>query len=217
MFESIISTSLNFYSASICFIVSVILGLLISYTNMLTNRYSKNFSITLAILPLLVSIIIIMVNGNLGAGVAVAGAFSLIRFRSVPGNSRDIILIFFAMTIGIAIGMGYVIYSVLIAVLGCLFIYALSKTNFANKANERVLEITIPEELDYTTIFDDIFKKYLKEYKLEKVKTINLGSLFELTYRIVLNGNEKELIDDLRIRNGNLKIQLERPVDENEL
>ena len=217
MFDSIISISLNFYSAAICFIVSVILGLIISYTNMLTNRYSKNFSITLAILPLLVSIVIIMVNGNLGAGVAVAGAFSLIRFRSVPGNSRDIISIFFAMSIGIAIGMGYIGYSAIITILGCVFIYILSKTNFAEKTNERILKITIPEELDYTSVFDDIFDKYLKSCKLEKVKTINLGSLFELTYRVILSGNEKELIDDLRVRNGNLKITLERSVEEIEL
>lgn len=217
MFSSIINGSLNVYSGLICFIVAIILGLVISYVNMFTNRYSKNFSITLAVLPLLVSIVIIMVNGNLGAGVAVAGAFSLIRFRSVPGNSRDIISIFFAMSIGISLGMGYITYSVAATILGSLLIFILAKSKFGSKEEEKILRITIPEELDYSNIFNDVFDKYLKSYKIEKVKTINLGSLFEITYRVKLLGNEKELIDDIRVKNGNLKISLESVYDEFEL
>lgn len=217
MFNSIINGSLNLYSGLICFIVAIILGLVISVVNMKANRYSKNFSISLAVLPLLVSIVIIMVNGNLGAGVAVAGAFSLIRFRSVPGNSRDIILIFFAMSIGISIGMGYISYSVIATILGSLFIYILSKSNFAVKESEKLLKITVPEEMDYMKEFNDIFDKYLKSYTIDKVKTINLGSLFEIVYRIKLKGNEKELIDEIRVRNGNLKIVLESIYDETEL
>lgn len=217
MFSSIINGSITIYSGLICFIIAITLGIMIAGINMLTNKYSKNFSITLAILPLLVSIVIIMVNGNLGAGVAVAGAFSLIRFRSIPGNSRDIMSIFFAMSIGIAIGMGYITYSLIATIIGCLFIYILAKSKFGNKESEKLLKITIPEELNYNNMFNDIFDKYLKSYKIEKVKTVNLGSLFEITYRVNIKEKEKEFIDEIRILNGNLKIVLESIYDENEL
>lgn len=218
MFDSIITSGLTLTNCLICFLVALVLGLLISYLHMKTSKYNKNFIMTLSVLPLLVSVVIMMVNGNLGTGIAVVGAFSLVRFRSIPGNSREIMIIFFAMAIGLALGMGYVAYAVLITLIASLFILILQKSSFGDKKKARILRITIPEELDYTSIFDDIFEKYTSGVELVKVKTTNLGSLFELDYCITLKSNEKDFIDELRSRNGNLKIILERSIDnENEL
>ena len=212
MLESIFSgsnISLTFTSLVICMLVAILLGLIISFIHLKTTKSSKNFTVTLAILPMLVSFVIMMVNGNLGTSVAVLGAFSLIRFRSIPGTSKEIISIFFAMTIGVAIGMGQVVFASLATLVVCMILYLLDKVKFG--ANEcQKLIITIPENLDYTNLFEDIFKKYLSNFKLEKSKTTNLGSLFELTYDVNLkqNINEKELLDEIRCRNGNLKIIL---------
>lgn len=212
MFNSIIATSLDAKSLVLIFICALIFGLFIAIGHKKTSNmdYSKNFLITLAILPFLVSILIIMVNGNLGAGVAVAGAFSLIRFRSVPGNSKEIISVFFAMTVGICLGMGYILYSLLVTIIGCLFIFVLTKSKFGNKKNEQLLKITIPEDLDYNNVFKDILEKYTQSFQLLKVKTTNLGSLYEITYKIVIDNQEKNLIDELRTKNANLRISLER-------
>ena len=213
MFESILdsSSTLSMTSVLLCSGCAIVLGLIISLVHMASGKYSKNFAITLAILPFLVSTVIIMVNGNLGTSVAVLGAFSLVRFRSIPGNSREIASVFLAMAIGLAIGMGQLIFASFLTIFASLVTIILSKTSFGTKKNEeRKLKIVIPEDLDFTGIFDDIFTKYMKKQKLEKVKTTNLGSLYELTYRIELkeNINEKELIDELRCRNGNLNIIL---------
>lgn len=199
---------------------SLILGVIIALTHKKTSKYTKNFLITLATLPILVSTVILLVNGNLGTSVAIMGAFSLVRFRSIPGSSKEILSVFFSMVIGLAIGTGYVIYAVLITIIGSLAILMFNKIKLFDKNNgERKLKIVMPEDLDYTSVFDDIFKKYTKESNLEKVKTINMGSLFELTYRIVLkdNKNEKKFIDELRVRNGNLKIVLTQSLEESDL
>ena len=218
MFSSIITNNIDISSMLIIFLSSIILGIIIALMHIKTTKYSKNIAITLATLPLLVSVVIIMVNGNLGTGIAVVGAFSLVRFRSIPGNSREITSIFFAMAVGLSLGTGYIGYAFIITIVGSLSIYLLSISSFGSKENYKILRITIPEELDYTNIFDDVFLKYTKKISLDKIKTTNLGSLFELTYHVIINKNEKEFLDDLRCRNGNLKIILEREmIDETEL
>ena len=217
MLESIFdssSVSLTISSLLICIVTSIILGLIISYTHIKTTKCSKNFAITLVILPTLVSFVIMMVNGNLGTSVAVLGAFSLIRFRSIPGNSKEIISVFFAMTIGLAIGMGQIGFGIIATILTCLILILLNQIKFGNNEYKNLV-ITIPENLDYTDLFDDLFKRYLSNYRLEKTKTTNMGSLFELTYSVKLKDgiNEKKMIDEIRCRNGNLKIILTHNIE----
>ena len=181
---------------------------------MKTSVYSKNFIVTLAILPLLVSVVMMMVNGNLGTSVAILGAFSLIRFRSLPGNSREIASVFWAMAIGLAVGMGQIYFAIIVTLVISLLLILFYKTQFGDVTiNEQTLKIIIPEDLDYNHIFDEIFNKYCNSYKLVKVETTNLGSLFELKYNVILktNTNEQDFINDLRIKNGNLKISLHEP------
>lgn len=220
MFESVFNGTLTLESVLLSILVSLLLGLFVAYIYMKTTKYTKNFVITLSILPLLVQIVMMMVNGNLGTSVAVLGAFSLIRFRSIPGNSREITSIFFAMAIGLATGMGQLVLAIMLTFIIGLVLFILSKTSFGESKNsEQILKITIPETLDYTNIFNDIFDEYLSTYKLFHVKTTNMGSLYELSYQVILKNNEfsKKMIDDIRVRNGNLKIVLERPVDAYEL
>lgn len=222
MFTSILSTStetLSVTNAMLCLAVALMLGLIISLTYMSSKKYSKNFVTTLAIMPVLVQIVIMLVNGNLGTGVAVMGAFSLVRFRSVPGSSKEISFIFFSMAVGIAAGMGYVTFAAAVTLIVCLVFLVLNKIPFGEgKTCDRKLRITIPENLDYTHIFDDLFDKYAKAADLEKVKTTNLGSMFELHYNITIKNpeEEKKFIDDLRCRNGNLTIILSRSPFQNE-
>ena len=168
----------------------------------------------------IVALVIILVNGNVGTGVAVAGAFSLVRFRSAPGKGQEITSIFLVMAVGLALGMGYIgiaaLFSILIAGINLL----LNVVNFGGRENEeRALKITVPENLDFENKFDDIFVKYLDSFAYDEVKTTNMGSLFELTYLVNVkkNINEKEFIDKLRIKNGNLKIVLSKPLEENNL
>lgn len=219
LFNNSVST-IDLDTLLLCSGVSIIIGLIIAFVHMKTSRYSKNFLITIASLPLLVQSVIIMVNGNLGTSVAIVGAFSLVRFRSLPGTSKEILSVFFAMTVGLATGMGHVFFALLITVVGCLIIFILSRVKvFDINRKEKILKIVIPENLDYESVFDDEFKKYTKSVSLEEVKTTNMGSLFELKYRLVLNDkvNEKAFIDELRIKNGNLKIVLSHPLDNGDL
>lgn len=188
---------------------AVALGVLTALLYRRGSSASKSFLVTLAMMPTLVGAVIALVNGNLGAGVAVAGAFSLVRFRSAPGSAREIGYIFMATAVGIATGMGYQLYAVLLFLVLAALAYALEKTRFGECAqNERQLRITIPEDLDYAGLFDDLFERYAKKAELVRVKTTNLGSLFELTYEITLRERdiEKAFIDELRCRNGNLNI-----------
>ena len=218
MFNSIIdSGGLTLVSASICVIVSIVLGIMISFIHMKGGRYSKNYVITLAILPLLVATVMIMVNGNLGTGVAIAGAFSLVRFRSMQGTSREIISIFWAMAIGIAVGMGQILFAIMVTVIVSLVLMIFNITNFGeDRESHKILDILVPEDLDYDTIFDKIFKKYTSSCELLKIKTTNLGSLYELRYNVSIKKNlkEKDMIDELRVRNGNLKICLHKEESE---
>lgn len=167
-------------------------------------------SLSLFILPSVVSVIIMMVNGNLGIGVAIAGAFSLVRFRTVGGSAYDISVIFMAMTSGLIVGVGYLAYGVLFTIIMDLLIIMVNFYNSRKKKQtlERIIKITIPEDLNYPDIFQDTFEKSLEKFELQQVKTLNLGSLMRLTYLVTLkkDGNEKELLDEIRIKNGNLEV-----------
>ena len=213
MFTSIITAnSLTLGVAMMCTAVSIVLGIIIAGAYMLCEKnYSKNYIITLALLPALVEVVIMLVNGNLGTGVAIMGAFSLVRFRSMPGNAKEIAGVFFSMVVGLATGMGYLTFAGLITVLLGVILVVLSRTGFGKKkAGDMDLRITIPEHLDYVDVFDEVFSKYTKSSELVRVKTTNMGSMYELFYKVNLQDikNQKAFIDDLRIRNGNLNISL---------
>ncbi|MBZ2152313.1 DUF4956 domain-containing protein [Streptococcus cristatus] len=201
--------------------VSLLLGLVIAKVYQFKTVYSKSFVMSLALLPTLIAIVIFLVNGSLGAGVAVMGAFSLIRFRSAPGGAKELVSIFLVMTIGIAIGMGYLVFATIFTLIMSLAMMLLEVVNFGQmKHSMRQLTIVIPESLDYESIFDDIFNKAANHVELANVKTSDMGSLFKIKYIIQLNGRmtEKELIDALRTRNGNLEIAISRYITkENEL
>lgn len=193
--------------------VSLLLGLVVAKVYQFKTVYSKSFVMSLALLPTLIAIVIFLVNGSLGAGVAVMGAFSLIRFRSAPGGAKELVSIFLVMTIGIAIGMGYLVFATVFTLIMSLVMLLLEVVNFGQmKHSMRQLTIVIPESLDYESIFDDIFNKAANHVELANVKTSDMGSLFKIKYLIQLNGQmtEKELIDALRTRNGNLEIAISR-------
>ena len=194
---------------------ALVLGLITALFYTYRSTYSKGFVVTLATLPAVVAAIIMMVSGSLGASVAVAGTFSLVRFRSAPGSAKEIAAIFLAMASGLACGMGYPAYSALFTVIMCVVTLIYNAVRFGEKKNielRRILSITVPEDLNFGDVFDDIMNKYTSEWKLMKVKTTNLGSLNRLTYDIVFreNGSEKPMIDELRTRNGNLEISVGR-------
>ena len=209
------STSISMADFLICTASSLVLGLIISLVFKYKNKASQSFLITLAMLPAIVQMVIMLVNGNLGTGVAVMGAFSLVRFRSAPGNAKDICSIFLAMATGIATGTGYILIAFVFTLIICAVNLLYNFIPFLNNKNEeRELKITIPESLDYSGVFDDLFKKYTEKCELSQVKTTNMGSLFKLDYTIVMKdpAQEKEFIDELRCRNGNLEISCGRPV-----
>lgn len=193
----------------VCTAASVLLGAAAAGIYMFRNIYTKSFVVTIAMLPVAVQVVIMLVSGNLGAGVAIAGAFSLIRFRSVPGSAKDICTVFFTMAIGFATGMGYVGIAVLMTAVfgGLVVLYTVTGFGEGRK-NEKELRISIPESLDYTEVFDDLFLEFTQRAELLRVKTTNMGSLYQLTYHIVLKDTdrEKEFLDQLRCRNGNLDI-----------
>jgi len=207
--DSVITGSITLQAFLMCTGASLILGLLTAGSHMIKNRYSGGFVLTLALLPAIVQIVIMMVNGNIGAGIAVAGAFSLVRFRSVPGSAREICSIFLAMALGLTIGMGYIGIAVLFFIIISPFSLLLTAVKFGEqKSNEKELRITIPENLDYEGIFDGVFDKYTQNSELYRVKTTNMGTLYELCYHVVLKekGISKEFLDELRCRNGNLNV-----------
>lgn len=215
VFESVFTAAGGFTAGTflICIGSAVVLGLIIAAVHIKTTHTSTSYAVTLAILPAIVAVVIMMVNGNLGAGIAVAGAFSLVRFRSAPGSAKEIASIFLAMATGLACGMGYPVFGLIFAVILCLLIVILNALHFGEKRfeeAEKILKITIPEDLNFTNLFDDLFEKYTRKSRLLNIKTINLGSLNRLTYNIVLKDtlSEKDFIDDLRCRNGNLEIVL---------
>lgn len=199
----------------LCVCCALAIGLFLAFAYMYHTRYTRSFVATLALLPAVVCVVIMMVNGNVGTGVAVAGAFSLVRFRSVPGSAKEIGAIFLAMCSGLVTGMGYLAYACLAAFIlgGTMMLYSQLDFGARGKSSHyKTLHITIPEDLDYSGVFDDILEKYTREYELCQVKTTNMGSLFKLTYDVFLKNSrkEKELIDALRCRNGNLEIMIGR-------
>ncbi|WP_427910113.1 DUF4956 domain-containing protein [Pelotomaculum schinkii] len=197
----------------LCTLASLVLGLGVAGIYMYRNNYTKNFVVTLALMPAMVQLVIMIVNGNLGVGVAVMGAFSLVRFRSIPGSSREIGSIFFAMAVGLATGMGYLVIAALFLLIVGLMTMLLNTVSFGEqKTTAKELRITIPENLDYAGLFDDLFSKYTQKAELVRVKTTNMGSLYELRYHIALKGTEieKSFLDELRCRNGNLNIAIGR-------
>ena len=213
MLNSIIGTDLSLSAFLICTAASLVLGIGLAFVSQFRARSTQSFAVTLAILPAVVQIVIMLVNGNVGARVAVAGAFSLVRFRSAPGTAREIAVIFLAMAIGLATGMGYVVLAVLFFLVAGGLLLLLTLLNFGGSdPAERVLRITIPENLDYDGLFDDLFARYARSFTLEKVKTSNMGTLYELQYRIVLKDSRipKAFFDELRCRNGNLNIVCSR-------
>ena len=198
----------------LCVGVSLVLGLVLALGFMYRSRYTRSFVVTLALLPSVVCVVIMMVNGNIGAGVAVAGAFSLVRFRSVPGTAREITMLFLAMGAGLIAGMGYLGYAALFTVIMALVsvLYHVLGLGGRTARIHKTMTVTIPEDLNYTEVFTDIFDQYTTECNLVRVKTTNMGSLFRLTYELTLadETKEKEMIDQLRCRNGNLEISIAR-------
>ena len=199
----------------LCIGCALVIGLMLTLAHMYRARYTRSFIITLALLPCVVCVVIMMVNGNVGTGVAVAGAFSLVRFRSVPGNAREITMLFLAMGAGLIAGMGYLGFALLFTLLMCCLSALYTRLDFGirrNAAIYKTLNITIPEDLDYTGVFEDLLAEYASSWELIRVKTTNMGSMFRLTYNLTLldPSKEKELIDKLRCRNGNLEITVSK-------
>ena len=209
MFESIISNEITLPVFMGCIGAAMLLGVLTALLFRFRSKNSPSLSMALAVLPAVVTMVIMMVNGNVGAGLAVAGSFALIRFRSLPGKASDIVGLFMATAIGLACGMGYIAIACVYFVAMATFVLLLTLLHFGeNTDTYRQLRITIPEILDYDDLFEDIFEKYTTRHELERVKTTNMGTLYELTYAINLKSakNTKAFIDELRCRNGNLNI-----------
>lgn len=214
MLDSLLTptTGITLGQVALCTLASLVAGVIIALVYMFKSRYTKNFVVTLTLMPAIVQAVILLVNGNLGVGIAVMGAFSLVRFRSVPGTAREISSIFFAMAVGLATGMGYLGFAALFTAVISLAMLIFSALRFGERGEIMRLRITLPEDVDYTDLFDDIFKAYTDSSTLERVRTTNLGSLFEITYHIKLKdaAQQKPFIDQLRTRNGNLAIALGR-------
>ena len=213
MFDSIIaSTGLTANSALICTAASLGFGLLAALLYRLSSKQpSRSMMMTLIVLPALVQAVIMLVNGSVGAGIAVMGAFNLVRFRSVPGCARDICYIFYTMCIGLATGMGYVGFALLLALAVGAVLAVLSFVPwFRERQDKKLLRVVIPENLDYNGVFDDIFAEYLTSFKLVQVKTTAMGTLFDLRYEVTEKdpSRQKEMLDKIRTRNGNLTISL---------
>ena len=214
IFTNLLTQGFTFSGFMFCTLTSLLLGILIALLSRYKNAASGGLSLTIGLLPFIVQVIIMLVNGNIGAGVAVAGAFSLVRFRSTPGTAKEILLIFLAMAVGLATGTGYVGIAIALAVVSGIFTFV-GLTFMKSEIKERELRITIPENLNYTEVFDEVLEKYTKHSCIISVKTTNLGSLYKIKYRIVLKdaAKEKEMIDELRCRNGNLEILCSRVAD----
>ena len=219
LFTSVLDTTTELAAANIastgfmwCIVASLVLGLACALIYMFKHKYSKNFVVTLALLPIMVQIVILLVNGNIGAGVAVMGVFNLVRFRSIPGTAKDIGFVFLAMAIGLATGMGYIglacVLTVLVGIMNAIYVLTPLGENHGEQRKE--LKITVPEDLEFEGMFDEVIAKYTSESELLKVETSNMGSLYKISYAVLMReaGHEKAMIDELRCLNGNLKISL---------
>lgn len=214
LFDSEFAAVISITDFLLCVGFSLVLGLIMAFSYMYRTRYTKSFVNTLALLPAVVCIVIMMVNGNVGTGVAVAGAFSLVRFRSAPGTAKEIGALFLSMGAGLIAGMGYLGYATLFTVIMCIMFMLYNRLDFGSKRNAayKTFNITIPEDLDYSEVFEEVFSEYTTSCELINVKTTNMGSMFRLTYDVILKdaSKEKELIDKLRCRNGNLEITVSK-------
>ena len=215
IFDSHYSTVITVEKFLLCLGVSLALGLVLALAYAFKARYTKSFLVTMATLPAIVCVVIMMVNGNVGAGVAVAGAFSLVRFRSAPGSAKEIAAVFLSMGAGLICGMGYLGYASLFTVIMALILVlynVIDNKRIGRDTLRKTVKITIPEDLDYTGAFDDLFDKYTTSHELVRVKTTNMGSMFRLTYNLTLRNarEEKAFIDEIRCRNGNLEIMVSK-------
>ncbi|GGA29616.1 DUF4956 domain-containing protein [Paenibacillus physcomitrellae] len=217
MIESIFSsyaasTELTLAQALLTFVAAIVVGGMISFTYMKTQTaYSQSFTLTMMVLPTIVAIIIMLIGSNIARAFSLAGAFSIIRFRSAPGDSKDISYVLFSMAAGLACGVGAYGYAVVFTLLLCGLMFGLKALKFGTRKDAlKLLKVTIPENLGYEEAFDEIFKKFNVGYELKKVRTTELGSLYEVVYALQIgpDTNQKELLDAVRTRNGNLDITL---------
>lgn len=217
-----ISTTITFTTAIITIVMAILVGTLISFAYIKTSEkghISQNFALTMILLPAVIAIIIMLIGSNVARAFSLAGAFSIIRFRSAPGEPKDIAYVLFTLAAGLACGVGFYGYAILFTVILCVVMFILNVTKFGrSKVTNKQLQITVPEDLDYDGAFDDIFRQYTSSYELKKVKTTAMGSLYQLVYNITTENdiNTKEFLDALRCRNGNLNITLNLCADENE-
>lgn len=208
------STTTTFSGVLINILISIILGVIVSFTYMQTNKrsgYTQSFVLTMVFLPAIVSMIIFLIDSNIARAFSLAGAFSIIRFRSAPGEPKDIAFVLFTMASGLACGVGSIGYAILFTLILCLLMIILDLIKFGeNKLKNQLLKITIPEDLNYEEAFNEIFSSFNVVYQLQKVKTTELGSLYQLVYEVSINSNtkQKEFLDAIRVKNGNLDISL---------
>lgn len=220
MLNSITAAGMTIPGFVCCILIAIALGIGTALVFSFKTRHSASMALTLSIMPAAIALVIMLVNGNIGAGVAVAGAFTLVRFRSLPGTAREIAAIFVDMAAGLACGMGYVYLAVIFFVIISALVLLLTVTGFGDKSeNTRQLKITIPENLDYNDLFNDLFEKYTDSYSLERVRTTNMGTLYELQYDVVMKDLTecKAFMDEIRCRNGNLNITLGRDAERESL
>ena len=223
MFNTVFDSTavgLDIKTMLICVGVGVVLGLMIALVHKWTTRCSKDFLTTLATLPILVAVVMIMINGSLGTSIAILGAFSLVRFRSIPGSAKELLSVFFAMAIGLALGMGHLLFAAVFTVIVCLLELLYCKINIFDRCKtEQILKIMVPEDLDYTRAFDEIFQKYTTSHRIIKTKTVNMGSLYKVAYYVTLktDAHEKDFLDAIRVKNCNLQVILSSGDDEKEM
>ena len=217
IFDTVIEGALTLEDYLICTAVAFVCGIIVTFAASYKSKLTKSFAMSLVMLAPIIETVILMVNGNIGTGIAVAGAFSLVRFRSVAGRAREITLIFLVMTAGLACAAGYVAIAILFSIILCVALIILARLPMRSE-RELELRITIPETLNFSEAFEDLFSQYTKRHELASVKTSNMGSLYKLLYKIELKdgGTSKEFIDQLRCRNGNLEITLANTSERNE-
>lgn len=215
LFDTDMTRTIGIEQFMLCIGCSLVIGIILALGYMRHARYSKSYIMTLAVLPAIVCVVIMMVNGNIGTGLAVAGAFSLVRFRSVPGSAKEITMLFLAMGTGLLTGMGYIGFGFVFAVVMSFVTALYNRLDFGTQKNAlryKTIRIAIPEDLDYTNVFDSVFEAYTDKHEFVRVKSFNMGSMFRVTYNLTMkkDANEKEMIDMLRCRNGNLEITLSK-------
>lgn len=215
LFDTDMTKMITIEDFLVCIGCSLLIGIILVLGYRSHARYSKSFIMTLAVLPAIVCVVIMMVNGNIGTGLAVAGAFSLVRFRSVPGSAKEIVVLFLAMGTGLLTGMGYIGFGFVFAIVMSVVLALYNHLDFGVQKNAlryKTIRITIPEDLDYSHVFDDVLEKYTDKYELVRVKSFNMGSMFRVTYNLTMkkDANEKEMLDALRCRNGNLEISISK-------